>query len=56
MSSTFYKTLGFVVWKGGIWYARRRYGMVPKWLGAGALASVALAGAIAARRHNGRPS
>ena len=26
MSGNGYKALGFVVWKGGIWYLRRRYG------------------------------
>ena len=56
MSSTGYKVLGFVVWKGGVWYLKRRYGTAGRRVGAGALAltAVALAGAIAvAQRRNG---
>ncbi len=47
MSGTYYKGLGFVVWKGGTWYLRRRYGSAPKKIGAGALVAAALAAAIA---------
>jgi hypothetical protein len=54
MSGNGYKALGFVVWKGGIWYLRRRYGFAKR-IGTGALAAgaVAAAGAIvlAQRRH-----
>lgn len=42
----YYKALGFVVWKVGMWYLRRRYGTAPKKIGAGALAAVGVAGAI----------
>jgi hypothetical protein len=54
MSSNGYKALGFVVWKGGIWYLRRRYGLARR-IGTRTLAAgaVAAAGAIvlAQRRH-----
>ena len=55
MSGNGYKALGFVVWKGGIWYLKRRYG-VAKRVGTGALAAgiVGVVGAAAlARRRNG---
>ena len=55
MSGNGYKALGFVVWKGGIWYLRRRYG-VGRRIGTGALAAGAVAaiGAIVlAQRRNG---
>ena len=53
MSSNAYKALGFVVWRGGMWYLRRRYGLVRR-VGAGLLAAsaVAAAGAAAARRRS----
>jgi hypothetical protein len=54
MSGNGYKALGFVVWKGGLWYLRRRYG-IAKRVGTGLLAAgaVAAAGAVvAARRRN----
>jgi hypothetical protein len=47
MSGMYYKALGFVVWKGGTWYLRRRFGGAPKKIGAGALVAVAIAAAIA---------
>ena len=50
-----YKALGFVVWKGGVWYLKRRYGLARR-VGTGALAAtlVAAVGAAAlARRRNG---
>lgn len=56
MSGTGYKVLGFVVWKGGVWYVKRRYGTTGRRVGAGALAltAVAVAGAIAVvQRRNG---
>jgi hypothetical protein len=52
MSGAFYKGLGFLVWKAGTRYLRRRYGAVPRriGLGAGALAlAAATAGGIALR-------
>lgn len=56
MSGNRYKALGFVVWQGGKWYLRRRYGMAKRagmgLLAAGAVGSVA-ALAIARRRRNG---
>lgn len=59
MSGNGYKALGFVVWKGGIWYLRRRYG-VAKRVGTGALATgaVVAVGAIvlASRRNSSHPS
>ena len=42
----YYKALGWIVWKGGTWYLRRRYGTAPKKIGAGALVAVVIAGAI----------
>jgi hypothetical protein len=53
MSGTGYKALGFVVWKVGTWYLRRRYGL-SKRRGAGALAgalALAAAAALAQRRN-----
>jgi uncharacterized membrane protein YhfC len=55
MSGNGYKALGFVVWKGGIWYLKRRYGVARR-IGTGALAAglVAAAGAaVLAQRRNG---
>jgi hypothetical protein len=55
MSGNGYKALGFVVWKGGLWYMRRRYGVARR-VGTGTLAAgaVALAAAVAlAQRRNG---
>jgi hypothetical protein len=48
----FYKLLGFVVWKAGIWYLHRRYGaaMAPKSVIAGA-AVAALVGALLGARQ-----
>lgn len=49
-----YKALGFVVWKGGLWYLRRRYRFARR-VGVGTLvATGAVAGAVAlAARRNG---
>jgi len=55
MSGNTYKALGLVVWKGGMWYLRRRYGVVKR-VSTGLLAAgaVAAAGAaVAAQRRNG---
>lgn len=55
MSTNAYKALGFVVWRGGMWYLRRRYGLARR-VGTGLLAAgaVAAAGAaVAAQRRNG---
>jgi hypothetical protein len=54
MSSTFYKGLGFVVWKGGSWYVRRRYGPASRRIGRGALGALALTAVLAViLRRNG---
>ncbi|MGN6189105.1 MAG: hypothetical protein ACTHOE_09415 [Conexibacter sp.] len=47
-----YKALGFLAWRGGMWYLRRRTGMAKR-IGAGMLAAgtVAAAGAAAAARR-----
>ena len=52
MSGTAYKALGFLAWRGGMWYLRRRSGVVKR-IGAGALAAsaVAAAGVAAAARR-----
>lgn len=60
MPRTSYELLGRIVWKGGLWYVKRRYlpssgrGRFAKRLGAGALVAAALGGAvvIAQRRGN----
>ncbi len=54
MSGNSYKTLGFLVWRGGMWYLRRRYGLAKR-LAVSTLAAsaVAAAGAVlAAQRRN----
>jgi hypothetical protein len=56
MSGNAYKALGFLAWRGGIWYLRRRYGLVKR-VSTGLLAAgaVAAAGAaVAAQRRNER--
>jgi len=50
MSSNAYKALGFLVWRGGMWYLRRRYGLAKR-VAAGTLAAGAVA-AVAAQRRN----
>jgi len=55
----YYKALGFIVWKLGTRYLRKRYGTAPRKIGAGALAAAGVAIAIAAatRRLGGaRPT
>jgi uncharacterized membrane protein YhfC len=40
----YYKALGWVVWKGGTWYLRRRYSTAPKKkIGAGAVVAFVIA-------------
>jgi hypothetical protein len=56
MSGNAYKALGFVVWRGGMWYLRRRYRLVKR-VGTGVLAVGAVAAgtaAVAAQRRSGR--
>jgi hypothetical protein len=58
MSGNGYKALGFVVWRGGTWYLKRRYGMAKR-VGRGVLAGAVLAGvaiAVAQRRRGGSNS
>ena len=58
MSSNGYKALGFLVWRGGMWYLRRRYGLVRR-VAASSLAAgaVAAAGAaVAAQRRRAQQS
>lgn len=54
----YYKALGFIVWKLGTRYLRKRYGTAPKKIGAGALVAVGVAGAIlvAQKRLGSSPS
>ena len=55
MSGTAYKALSFVVWKGGVWYLKRRYGRATR-IGAGVLAAAgvaAVAAVVLAQRRNG---
>ncbi|MFL5816639.1 MAG: hypothetical protein ACJ76L_03465 [Conexibacter sp.] len=55
MPGNSYKALGFLVWKGGVWYLKRRYGLARR-IGTGALAAgmVAAAGAaVLAQRRSG---
>jgi hypothetical protein len=54
MSGTFYKGLGFVVWKAGMWYLRRRFRHRSRHFGAGLVGAFALAVVLAAvQRRNG---
>ena len=58
MSGNGYKALGFVVWRGTIWYVKMRLGMAKR-VGRGVLAGAVLAGvaiAVAQRRHGGSRS
>jgi hypothetical protein len=53
MSGNAYKALGFVVWRGGMWYLRRRYGLAKRVsTGLVAASAVAAAGALVARRRH----
>ena len=46
-----YKVLGFVVWQGGKWYVRRRFGGAPRKLIAGGLLALVIGGAVFAQRQ-----
>jgi hypothetical protein len=48
-----YKLLGYVVWQGGKWYVRRRYGHAPRKLLAGGIVALAVAGALVGQRQFG---
>ena len=53
MSGTFYKVLGYAVWKGGIWYVRRHSPGASRWIAGGALMGVAVGvGVVVALRRN----
>lgn len=43
--------LGFAVWKGAGWYAKRRYGSLGRKLFAGGVLAALLAGTAAAQRR-----
>jgi len=48
-----YKVLGYIVWEGGKWYARRRYSGASRRLALGGLAMLLIAsalGGVAAQR------
>ena len=47
MSGTFYKALGYAVWKGGIWYVRRHSPGAGRRLAGGALVAVAIGAGVA---------
>jgi len=57
MSGNGYKTLGFLVWRGGMWYFKRRYGLAKR-VAASTLAAgaVAAAGAAVAAQRRGAAS
>jgi hypothetical protein len=46
-----YKILGFAVWQGGKWYARRRFQGARRRLVVAGLAGVVIAGVLAAQRQ-----
>jgi hypothetical protein len=48
-----YKALGFIVWQGGKWYARRKFSGAPAKLAVAGLAVAVIAGVIAAGRQAG---
>ena len=53
-----YKILGYIVWQGGKWYARRRFGDARRNAAISAVVALVLAGVLAAskqrlnQRHN----
>jgi hypothetical protein len=46
-----YKVLGFIVWQGGKWYARRRMSGVKAKVAVAGVSAVVLAGVLAAGRQ-----
>ena len=46
-----YKALGFVVWQGGKWWARRKLSGTPARLAIGGLGAAVLAGVVLAGRQ-----
>jgi hypothetical protein len=53
MSGTGYRMLGFVVWQGARFYARRRYGNKPRNILIGLLVAGGVGAALAAQRRGG---
>ncbi len=51
MNPTGYKLLGYLVWHGGRWYVRRRYGGIARRVTAGTLVVVLIGGAAVAQRR-----
>jgi hypothetical protein len=49
-----YKVLGFVVWHGGKWYLRRKYGKQARTVVLGALLAGGIVAALVATRRNSR--
>jgi hypothetical protein len=45
-----YKLLGYVVWRGGKWYIRRRFGGARRKLALAAVLTAVVAGLVAAQR------
>jgi hypothetical protein len=50
-----YKALGFVVWQGGKWYARRKLTGAPARLAVAGLGAAVVAGVLVAGRQTSRP-
>ena len=48
-----YRILGIVVWHGGKWYLRRRYGDRPRRIALAALVIGGIGAALIAQRRNG---
>lgn len=46
-----YKALGFIVWQGGKWYARRKFTGTPAKLAVAGLGAAVVAGVVAAGRQ-----
>ena len=46
-----YKLVGYIVWKGGKWYVRRRAHEARRSLAIGAVVALVLAGVLTAPRH-----
>jgi hypothetical protein len=51
MSRVGYQALGFAVWKGAKWYARRRFGEAPRRVATGGLVVLVLAALLLGARR-----
>lgn len=49
-----YKLLGYVVWRGGRWYVRRRFGGVRRKLAVAAVSTAVVVGLVASQRSPNR--